>query len=73
LLAERPALVWTVTTKQKELQDYLMQNQILNQKRYEMKNFSIEDISRIIEMAWEDQTHFEAIEIQFGLKENDDR
>jgi len=50
-----------------------MQNQILNQKRYEMKNFSIEDISRIIEMAWEDQTHFEAIEIQFGLKENDDR
>ncbi|MCC5925094.1 MAG: TIGR03643 family protein [Bacteroidetes bacterium] len=28
-----------------------------------------EDISRIIEMAWEDRTPFEAIEIQFGLPE----
>ena len=36
-----------------------------------MKNFSLEDISRIIEMAWEDRTPFEAIELQFGLKEND--
>ena len=36
-----------------------------------MKNFKLEDISRIIEMAWEDRTPFEAIEIQFGLKEND--
>lgn len=27
------------------------------------------DIDRIIEMAWEDRTPFEAIEIQFGLKE----
>ena len=25
--------------------------------------------SRIIEMAWEDRTPFEAIELQFGLKE----
>ena len=38
-----------------------------------MKNFNKEDISRIIEMAWEDRTPFEAIEIQFGLKENDVR
>ncbi|MBE0551329.1 MAG: TIGR03643 family protein [Ignavibacterium sp.] len=38
-----------------------------------MKNFKIEDISRIIEMAWEDRTSFEAIEFQFGLKENDVR
>jgi uncharacterized protein (TIGR03643 family) len=38
-----------------------------------MKNFSLEDISRIIEMAWEDRTPFEAIELQFGLKENDVR
>jgi uncharacterized protein (TIGR03643 family) len=38
-----------------------------------MKNFKIEDISRIIEMAWEDRTPFEAIEFQFGLKENDVR
>jgi uncharacterized protein (TIGR03643 family) len=38
-----------------------------------MKNFSLEDISRIIEMAWEDRTPFEAIELQYGLKENDVR
>ena len=28
---------------------------------------------RIIEMAWEDRTPFDAIEKQFGLKENDVR
>ena len=28
---------------------------------------------RIIEMAWEDRTPFDAIEYQFGLKENDVR
>ena len=28
---------------------------------------------RIIEMAWEDRTPFEAIEYQFGLKENEVR
>jgi uncharacterized protein (TIGR03643 family) len=38
-----------------------------------MKNIAIQDVSRIIEMAWEDRTPFEAIEIQFGLKENDVR
>ena len=27
------------------------------------------DISRIIEMAWEDRTPFDAIEVKFGLKE----
>ena len=31
------------------------------------------NIDRIIEMAWEDRTPFEAIEFQFGLKENDVR
>ena len=31
------------------------------------------DIDRIIEMAWEDRTPFEAIEFQYGLKENDVR
>jgi len=35
--------------------------------------FSDEQIDRIIEMAWEDRTPFEAIEFQFGLKENDVR
>ena len=28
------------------------------------------DISRVIEMAWEDRTTFEAIEAQFGLNES---
>ncbi|HEX8461046.1 MAG TPA: TIGR03643 family protein [Segetibacter sp.] len=29
------------------------------------------DIDRIIEMAWEDRTTFESIEVQFGLKEKE--
>lgn len=29
------------------------------------------DIDRIIEMAWEDRTSFDAIERQFGLKEKE--
>lgn len=33
--------------------------------------FSTADTSRIIEMAWEDRTPFEAIENLFGLKESD--
>jgi uncharacterized protein (TIGR03643 family) len=32
---------------------------------------SVKDIDRIIEMAWEDRTTFEAIEMQFGLKEKE--
>ena len=28
------------------------------------------DIDRVIEMCWEDRTPFEAIEYQFGLKED---
>lgn len=38
-----------------------------------MKNLQKKHISRIIEMAWEDRTPFEAIEFQFGLKENEVR
>ena len=30
-----------------------------------------QDIDRIIEMAWEDRTPFEAIELQFGLPESE--
>lgn len=30
-----------------------------------------QDIDRIIEMAWEDRTPFDAIEVQFGLSEKD--
>lgn len=32
-------------------------------------NLSVSDVSRVIEMAWEDRTPFEAIELQFGLSE----
>ncbi len=35
-----------------------------------LPTLSPEDISRIIEMAWEDRTPFEAIELQFGLNES---
>ncbi|WP_299224379.1 TIGR03643 family protein [uncultured Psychroserpens sp.] len=31
----------------------------------------IRAIDRVIEMAWEDRTSFEAIEFQFGLKEQE--
>lgn len=34
-----------------------------------MTDLSPEDLSRIIEMAWEDRTPFEAIKSQFGLNE----
>jgi uncharacterized protein (TIGR03643 family) len=35
------------------------------------QKLELKDIDRIIEMAWEDRTSFEAIELQFGLKEKD--
>ncbi|MHA7863460.1 TIGR03643 family protein [Flagellimonas marinaquae] len=37
------------------------------------EELTVREIDRIIEMAWEDRTPFEAIEYQFGLKENDVR
>ncbi len=36
-----------------------------------MNNLSTIQVDRIIEMAWEDRTTFEAIEQQFGLKQDD--
>ena len=36
-----------------------------------MANFSPQEIDRIIEMAWEDRTPFEAIKFQFGLSEGE--
>ncbi len=36
-----------------------------------MKNFNLRQIDRIIEMAWEDRTPFEAIEFQFGVTEKE--
>ena len=35
------------------------------------KQSSVIDIDRVIEMAWEDRTTFDAIKIQFGLSENE--
>ena len=35
------------------------------------KDLSQRDIDRIIEMAWEDRTTFDAIEDQFGLREQE--
>ncbi len=35
-------------------------------RKYELTD---RDVDRIVEMAWEDRTPFEAIEAQFGLKE----
>ena len=32
---------------------------------------NINDIDRIIEMAWEDRTTFDAIKMQFGVDEKD--
>ena len=43
-------------------------NDIINDDR-----MTEEDLNRIIEMAWEDRTPFEAIEFQFGIKENEVR
>ncbi len=36
---------------------------------FEFPVLSAADVSRVVEMAWEDRTSFEAIERQFGLNE----
>ena len=36
-----------------------------------IRSLDIYQIDRIIEMAWEDRTPFEAIKFQFGLSESD--
>jgi uncharacterized protein (TIGR03643 family) len=36
-----------------------------------MLHFSVTEIDRIIEMAWEDRTPFEAIYFQFGIPEKE--
>jgi uncharacterized protein (TIGR03643 family) len=38
--------------------------------RFSPKTLSESDISRLIEMAWEDRTPFDAIEQSFGLSES---
>jgi uncharacterized protein (TIGR03643 family) len=54
----------------------LMQSRILTENnrsghRYRFASFSESDKDRIIEMAWEDRTPFEAIAFQFGLQEKE--
>lgn len=46
---------------------------ILNFQQYHImfKDLTIREIDRIIEMAWEDRTTFDAIAFQFGLKEQE--
>lgn len=36
-----------------------------------IKQFSLEEIDRIIEMAWEDRTPFDAIKTQFGINQGE--
>ena len=36
-----------------------------------VKEFTLEETDRIIEMAWEDRTPFEAIEFQFAISESE--
>ena len=52
---------------------YLLRREILKHRHLMTYNFKDDQIDRIIEMAWEDRTPFDAIELQFGLKENDVR
>lgn len=39
--------------------------------KHKLKKLSEEEIDRVIEMAWEDRTTFDAIEVQFGLSEKE--
>ena len=41
----------------------------MSKKKY--KDLSTEEIDRIVEMAWEDRTPFDAITLQFGLSEQE--
>ena len=36
-----------------------------------IKELTVEEIDRIIEMAWEDRTPFDAITMQFGISEGE--
>jgi uncharacterized protein (TIGR03643 family) len=50
-----------------------VQQQPVNKNKSTAKTISFTDvdIDRVIEMAWEDRTPFDAIEFQFGLRESD--
>lgn len=44
-----------------------------HQRTVQVPDLPEDDLDRLIGMAWEDRTPFEAIEVQFGLKENEVR
>ena len=50
---------------------YLIEQEKAELKLKQKPVFTEREINRIIEMAWEDRTPFEAIDFQFGLKEKD--
>jgi uncharacterized protein (TIGR03643 family) len=50
---------------------YKKERSNLMPKSTETNNLQDKDIERIIEMAWEDRTPFDAIRIQFGLSEQE--
>lgn len=43
---------------------------VVKMSKHLFENWSEADVSRIVEMAWEDRTPFEAIERQFGINES---
>lgn len=51
--------------------EVIQNNEEDNTKHTPNFSFTDKDLNRVIEMAWEDRTPFEAIEKQFGLKEKD--
>jgi uncharacterized protein (TIGR03643 family) len=77
-----PALEVTIVIKGRDFglfESFLARNRrfrtslLQNCRVYMSAELTPEDVDRIIGMAWEDRTPFEAIEVQFGLKENDVR
>ena len=38
---------------------------------FDKNTLNQEDYNRIVEMAWQDRTHFDVIEVQYGLSENE--
>lgn len=60
-----------VTCYYSDLPSPMAYMEIEKPKSAEKNNFSESEKDRIIQMAWEDRTPFEAIAFQFGLKEKD--
>lgn len=67
VIEEEPAKV----EKERNQSEFLFNQTKKHEMLFTSSMHTIEDIGRIIEMAWEDRTPFEAIEIQFGLTESE--